>query len=263
MSLAPPVAPTSAQWRSLWSGIPILLLGCSSIADDVPSDDADASADRAYYASQGQADSDLLRFEREHPNCQLWTNWQKMCSRTGPDGDVLCRTDPGRPVSPSAPFCISETGEGRSRPAPGSLSSAQQRSLRRFCAPEQASVGPTGSPSEDCGFTRSRPFNGYRLAARLHPWCERWHDALNGEAICSSAGQAGLPSCEQLASTGYENSHGLSCGVPRIPAWCDWVVGLGRGGSANPSPSTSEEIPLTAERQEGFAVRGIFCRRRS
>ena len=69
-----------------------LALALSSCAQDAPIDansvnaavsNANNSTPDIFYPSQTAADADLVRFERENPSCQLWTNWQKMCSRTG------------------------------------------------------------------------------------------------------------------------------------------------------------------------------------
>lgn len=213
-------------------------------------------SDDIYYRSQTEADADLARFDRAHPRCELWTNWQRMCSRTGHDGSTHCATDPGRRVRPSKPFCVTASGEGRARPAAGSLTGPEARSLRRFCSPDAASVGPTGIKNEECGFTKSRPFNGYRLAARLHPWCEQWSDAATRHPVCETQNRsAAVPQCSNLAAQGFTSSRGFYCSRPAVPAWCAEAQGLG----LTLSTSKGDEIVLIGERQEGFAVRGIHC----
>src|SRR3954464_6240791 len=51
-------------------------------------------------------DRQMMAFDRSHPQCQLWTNWQKMCSRTGPGGATYCAIDAEMRVNPSRPFCV-------------------------------------------------------------------------------------------------------------------------------------------------------------
>lgn len=65
-----------------------------------------ASAPSIYYKSQAQADAALAAFDKDNPDCQLWTNWQKMCSRMGGSGETLCAIDTQRRVAPSAAFCV-------------------------------------------------------------------------------------------------------------------------------------------------------------
>jgi hypothetical protein len=211
------------------------------------------AATTAYYHDQASADAALARFDRNNPECQLWTNWQRMCSRTGQGGATFCMADPDRAVRPSQPFCISKTGEERARPDLQSLSATQRVSLGRFCSPAAAARGPTGAKVEECGFVRSRPFNGYRLAARLHPWCDEWSDAITREPVCSADGSGGLPQCDALAKQHFVSEHGLSCSKPNVPGWCVRTGGMG---------TPKESVLLMADRQEGFAVRGIFCDRR-
>lgn len=208
-------------------------------------------------------DAQLAAFDRANPQCQLWTNWQKMCSRTGPGGETICVVDPARRVRPSEPFCSGFSDSPRVRPRAADLSARQAASINRFCSPARASTGPTGAPNEECGLSPARPFNGYRLAARLHPWCGQWSDALTGAPVCNMDGAGGLPSCRALARRGFRNRNGFSCSAPRIPDWCAWPAGLGAGYAGDPSNrTTNENVILTGERQEGFPVRGVYCRRR-
>jgi len=212
-------------------------------------------SDTLYYRSQRQADSALDRFGRNHPQCELWTNWQKMCSRTGTGGEATCTVDRTRPVKPSRPFCLSAVPEGEARTEPVSLSGSEGRSMRRFCSPEAAATSPTGAKVEECGFDRTRPFNGYRLQARLHGWCAQWNEAVTRKPVCRVGKGGLLPSCENLAETGYESTRGFHCAEAAVPSWCAKAEGLGIEHSQVPG---ADFLPV-ADRQEGFPVRGVYC----
>ena len=41
-----------------------------------------------------KADRALQAFDKNHPECAVWSNWRKLCSRIGPGGSNYCRTDP-------------------------------------------------------------------------------------------------------------------------------------------------------------------------
>lgn len=51
------------------------------------------------------ADRQMIAFGEANPQCQLWTNWERLCSRTGLGGGIQCHIDPGRRVASSLPFC--------------------------------------------------------------------------------------------------------------------------------------------------------------
>jgi hypothetical protein len=215
------------------------------------------ASDSTFYRDQAEADSSLARFDRDNPRCRLWTNWQKMCSRTGRHGTTLCVDDPGRRVAPSEPFCTSGAGYAWPSSDPSSLSGAQSISLHRFCSPESAAVGPMGDKIEECGFSEARPFNGLRLAARLHPWCRQWNEAITMKPVCRTGRARGaLPRCGELAAAQFVSRRGFYCARSSIPAWCGEAEGLGVEASY---PKKGDIIPV-AERQSAFAVRGISCR---
>jgi hypothetical protein len=209
---------------------------------------------------QTAADAQLAAFDKSEPECQLWTNWQKMCSRTGPDGETICEVDEARPVAPSAPFCVGRTGT-----SPGVLLSAlspdQQLSARRFCDPAPPEgAEATGATADWCPYAKNRPFNGYRLQPRLHAWCNAWSDKSTLEPICSMPGANGnTPDCSVQSQRGTNSEGGLFCSKPQVPQWCDWVEGL-QGGP--PSAGSSAEYMPIGVRLEGYPVNGIYCRRR-
>jgi hypothetical protein len=173
------------------SAVPILLIvsqlaiaGCSS-GELVSSGSAAGEASRplgdrrqVHYLSQGQADASLTRFDRDHPQCQLWTNWQKMCSRTGEGGKTYCQTDADHPARPSEPFCVAGALDLQ---GPLHATAGDTRQVRlsrnRFCARFAGAStnhnNPRGLPA--CQIYRpDRPFNGTSLTAVAHPLCRHW-----------------------------------------------------------------------------------------
>lgn len=156
-------------------------------------------AGQVHYRSQGEADASLARFERDHPQCQLWTNWQKMCSRTGHGGSTHCVEDPEMRVEASQPFCV--------RPDALPMSGGELSSYNRFCAGGDA----PGAPRSDgrCRrFLRNRPFNGFHLSARRSPLCRRWVDANSRATVCVEG--SGEPKCAAVAAS-MSNNVPLAC----------------------------------------------------
>lgn len=230
----------------------------SADAAGIPIEAQAASTSVPGNGTPSAADEVLARFDRDHPQCELWTNWSRMCSRTGAGGAAYCTADPGMPVPPSEPFCVSDSESQRSRPQPASLTPSQNDSMQRFCSPDAAARGPTGLLAEECGFVRGRPFNGYRLAARLHPWCEQWNEAVTNVPLCRTGGKRGLPDCAPEAVKGVESARGFYCARPALPSWCDDAAGFGIQAE-----NAGRKIILpVGDRQEAYPVRGIYCRRR-
>jgi hypothetical protein len=116
-------------------------------------------------AGPKQADAALAAFEAAHPKCEVWSNWQKMCSRIG--STVHCTVDRVRPVRPSAPFCLGEWEE---------VTPEAYQSQMRFCRKTDVlSFG--GRRVTVCErYQADRPFNGRRLQPRLSPACEEWRE---------------------------------------------------------------------------------------
>lgn len=121
------------------------------------------STDAPKYSSLLQADADLHAFGSAHPNCEVWSNWQKTCSRLG--SEVSCVEDRARPVRPSAAFCAGGYD---------SASQAEITSQFRYCrVTERLRIGER-EISVCALFDSGRPFNGRRLAARFSPACGEW-----------------------------------------------------------------------------------------
>ena len=92
--------------RFLFVTMVCLALASCKTAGEAPAENTTGEAERSiYYKSQAAADTALAAFDKDNPSCQLWTNWQKMCSRTGEGGAASCIKGRQLSVKPStAPF---------------------------------------------------------------------------------------------------------------------------------------------------------------
>jgi hypothetical protein len=235
----------------------VLVAGLTAVASAT-------AKDSIYYKSQKEADAALAAFDRDNPDCQLWTNWQKMCSRTGENGATWCTTDPDKPVKPSTPFCEAPKGSpdrvGDRYSFPPTMTKSQIESANRFC------LSGISSKRQCKKLDPTRPFNGKRLAARRHPWCEIWGDEtalLRTPPVCSETTDIqGVPKCAPLAQKGYKIKGALYCAkigevemVNRF--WCRGMRGKGYGPSY---PLTEADfISMGATRRQPVRIAGIFC----
>lgn len=173
----------------------LLIAGCAistSCATFGPS-----TASDIYYRNQEQADAALTAFDRDNPSCQLWTNWQKMCSRTGEGGATRCNVDTERPVRPSVPFCMDQPG---TYVAFEELPLIEQESMLRFCTKREKLEAGTPSANEGCiRYQEDRPFNGRRYSAISNPWCAEWKEVNSKKLICKE-GAEGRDSCSRKFS---------------------------------------------------------------
>jgi hypothetical protein len=175
-----------------------------------------------YYRSQAEADADLARYDLDNPSCQLWTNWQKMCSRTGPKGQVHCTDDKRHAARPSTPFCavrlVQVPGEPFSvppaRPETLTESKASGASRRRFCTklwngearlvPFEREIADEHKAVPLCITYRvPRPFDGRNWQSQSTPRCKQWHKEGGG-----------LYRCSESVEDGYCNK--LTNGVPEL-----------------------------------------------
>ena len=131
------------------------------------------------YAEAPQS-APMAAFDLAHPQCDMWTDWRELCSRTGPNGATYCRLDPSHPARPSEPFCAAN--------AVVPYTPEQQASRDRFCV-EKTKIGRCHTYKPD------RPFGGETLGQMLHPSCRRWGDGTFRN-ICSNAPNDRLPSCD-------------------------------------------------------------------
>lgn len=181
-------------------------------------------------ASAGGAPSltSMAEFAKQNPDCELWTNWEEMCSRTGENGAPYCVKDAGMPVKPSEPFCT-DTTFGYT---PYKFSAKQTESLLRFCDDttvvegDRTHIDKAGDRTLCVRFREDRPFNGRRLAARRHPWCSSWASTLDDSLVCSEAAggnaQIGVDAanCEELARQDFTLNARLYCAEETVPEWC-------------------------------------------
>lgn len=141
-----------------------------------------------------KADLALKAFDVGHPQCALWTDWHKLCSRTGPNGSTYCRLDELHPAKPSTPFCAVDHG---SPPAPNSL--AEKLSRRRFSDLERSAIPRDLKDFDEKTrplYKSNRPFSGSSIYQVEHPYCAVWiYDNGLGPALCAEDGRKGLPSC--------------------------------------------------------------------
>lgn len=207
-------------------------------------------------SSAGGAGKRLADFGRSNPGCRLWTDWQSMCSRSGPGGALRCSSDPGRPVEPSEPFCVAARGS-EAVPYVANFQALRESSLR-FCAARIEDAGEaerTGEPELCEAYSPDRPFNGRRVAAIRHPWCEAWSDSVDGRAICAEApgGKSSASSCASLADANYEHENPLLCTEWRSDVPCERPFGgAGRRGGAG-------VVVGGAPGPDSRAVSGTFC----
>lgn len=208
-----------------------------------------------YYRSQAEADADLARYDLDNPSCQLWTNWQKMCSRTGKGGKTFCSSDKERPVRPSKPFCA-EVANGQRKQFRVSDRFLSQTSLegwsrQRYCRLE----GTVLTCQSD------RPFSGSHLSARRHPFCQIWAEdrAPNYRSVCSEENIRGVQNCDRLRTYRAKQSSKLYCSkrsALAVKANCLEISGFGEG----PSFGHSGPYEIIAGGRRGdLAVIGIYC----
>jgi hypothetical protein len=187
----------------------------SAAVDPVSADGLDA---------RSAADRQMRAFGEANPQCPLWTNWERLCSRTGSGGGIHCNVDTSRRVSPSEPFCVTASPSQSASAFASNFSSARVSSTR-FCrqirdASETQEAISSGEPTLCASYAPDRPFNGRRIAAVRHRWCEAWSDAIDGRLVCSEGAVGTTPSCSRLASRRYEHEHLLTCSAWRSSLPC-------------------------------------------
>lgn len=227
-------------------------------------DGAAETGENIYYKTQSEADAALAAFDKENPSCQLWTNWQKMCSRTGPDGKTYCVTDPDRPVRPSVPFCAESREEADYDLS--ALTILQKSSFARFCSAKGGLDLPTTLADRLCPRNDKKSFSVLTLAARRHPWCGAWGlaDQLRGtemKLICQEKSWSkDVPECGSIKSKKIYRE-GLYCAKWQTPTWCTTPEGLLGGWQiGQPKPDPEEYIvAIGLENAGNYPVRGVYC----
>jgi hypothetical protein len=201
------------------------------------------------------ADRQMLAFGRENPDCPRWTNWEKLCSRTGPAGSINCNIDPGRRVAPSMPFC---TVMGANLPR--ERSEAERTSMDRFCRYETVRApsgeGRRSSRRECARQDPERPFNGRRLGSLLNSACGAWRDYETYRLVCTTGGNRtpSVPDCAVLAASHYEHPRLLVCSQWTGPSDCDGIPVMSRNREA-------ESVIIGADPNIA-RVHGLFCSNR-
>jgi len=205
-------------------------------------------------AQSGNGGDAMIAFGKSHDECQLWTNWQVLCSKTGPAGETECRTTTMK-VKPSTPFCVGQLKVGNSvNPRP--RSALEQVSYLRFC--DEDETKKAGYLPGSCRYLKSRPFNGHRLSDQLSGWCDEWLDALTFRPVCRMGSpKAGVPNCVSLARGGYSLKSGYVCGRTKIPNWCAVPENLGYI-----PPQRGKDSIMNYRIREADPVIGPYCRER-
>jgi len=230
-----------SQWSNVLTrhkAVPILavalvaILGTAAVGQ--MSDSASGQRDGPDYPAPYDAskpDQELKAFDKSHPKCALWTDWHKLCSRTGPGGTTYCRIDQLHPVKPSTPFCAKDFNS----PAKPDTR-AELLSRRRFSNWEGMSARRIGrDPSDWARYQTDRPFSGNTIYEMEHPYCAVWiYSNGASTAFCAEDGREGMPSCQKPSiryrvtsgsafyPTCYEAKKGRACdpdatGLPDRP----------------------------------------------
>lgn len=226
--------------------------------------------------TQADASAELAAFDRENPHCELWTNWQQMCSRTGPNGEVVCKEDPVTRAQPSSPFCVVD--RVRSFDQIATYSKSQYESYLRFCDKKSdtawASLRDTPEKVASCvSYQKERPFNGYHLEARRHPWCRSWR-TIKGDVLLLQE-EAGNPNrgtldCARDDCSKTVLDDWLMCNQNRPDSWCTsahWMYHWGSlpGQTRIDLPDDPERVviaPSYVYLREDIPVLGVYCQSR-
>lgn len=221
-----------------------LALGCAPLAGDFGP---------ALYSDPADADAELQAFAQNNSSCQLWTNWQKMCSRTGQNGAVACTIDPAKPVEPSKPFCVADAdGYGGFEEKTNTVT---QRSRDRFCTSFQSDSALSQELGRAICFDldKERPFSGFRISSRGHPWCQAWSDSLTFKAT--------------LTRSEHQSAAGYYCAKRSIPDWCAESAGFGTIPAGSPDHPDYDParivVPESYSPEMNMRVVGVFCKVRA
>jgi hypothetical protein len=200
-----------------------------------------------------QADEQMRQFGERHPSCQMWSNWEKLCSRLGRQGRTRCVQDLAAKAEPSAPFCAA--GEGAS---PEGQPQSERVSSERYCTRRsqlRAYPGPAPVTEICTSHSPSRPFNGRRLASLDYALCDAWVDRGSNRTVCTRAGNDidGVPSCGGLARSGYQHPGPLVCAAWSAPKPCSRLEPT--KSDASPEAITIPDLV----RADSVPVWGVHC----
>lgn len=221
---------------------------------------AGSPQDSIYYRSQAEADAALAAFDHDHPQCQLWTNWQKMCFRTGRElGQLHCVSDSAKPVAPSHPFCAG--WDGNVLRVDRVVDDVASISAARFCRNWVTRDGKRACTQ----MSPKRPFSGSSLDALQGPYCDIW--GTGGRPLCKANGSdVDLPECSQLPQS-VRRGRRFYCVAPNqiransrgCTALYDATHINEPGSAANHPNSSGEVLPLAYRRLAEPVVRTVFC----
>jgi hypothetical protein len=202
---------------------------------------------------QSPADRRLRAFDKSHPQCALWTDWHKLCSRTGPNGASYCRLDRQHTVVPSQPFCAISLDEQKRDTAAERLS--RQRFSKMWRQKDCQNCSPVRIYQPD------RPFGGAQLSQVEHPQCAVWRleypIKFNNIQVneCSEDGRPGMPSCRSAALQRLKQTAPFVCSEPVRPEVC------GKPWSQPDRSNTDDIIPIGSSLR-GSPVWGFHCNRK-
>ncbi len=125
-------------------------------------------------------------------NCREWTDGVTACSRIG-TGPISCATDEREGFPRGDVACLRTTSRPPiGLPPPPNCQSywfrdqhcERKRGGQPACRPI---LGAEPQPTVCFSYHTGRPFDGTRVQAMVHPWCEEWSD---GSQVCNGDGTA-------------------------------------------------------------------------
>jgi hypothetical protein len=107
-------------------------------------------------------DQALLSFGAIHPNCRVWTDWNRVCARRPGSATSECLSSIDS-APPSAPFCAAGPESNFDK-----MTAAELESANRFCVTFRDTVlyksaGPSATYHVCVSHTQERPFSKMKL----------------------------------------------------------------------------------------------------
>jgi hypothetical protein len=232
--------------------IPIeLLAGLAIASGSLASPSAPPVAGTAHqpYDLASADDRKLLHYDRTHPDCDLWTDWRKLCSRMGPYGETTCRTDPYHSAKPSEPFCADDKIPHRD-----SLAEALSRS--RYCVKFDDTLQSEPIGAHYCALYQvDRPFNGARIAQLETPDCLAWNSPPV-TCVTGAGDTDGTPSCSSPSIRKLRREVPYACTKWSPTIRCRHPV----GGIGQEHPDNGVDLLFDVRiLQDGRPVWGVYC----
>jgi hypothetical protein len=211
-----------------------------------------AALTSATTAPSAQSTGDAMtQFARAHPQCQQWTDWRRLCSRTGPKGQTNCRRDSRVSVASSAPFCVAGAWQGI--PWYAADTPAQHKSRLRFCAVTDTEEFRTQKLTICREYHERRPFNGAHLDAVYDDRCQVVRMISRNDDVCRSDGKSGAPSCKKSLGN-FRATRPLYCAKWKLIESCEIPI------LSAPAPTVSNDIIVAPNLNlTGSSVWGPYC----